>query len=65
MANQIVVEDCIDCNACEPDCPHQAISHDGGPYVIDPNLCDECESTGGNPQCISVCPVDAIIPAVA
>jgi ferredoxin len=63
MANQIIVEDCIDCGACEPDCPNQAISHDGGPFVIDPNLCDECAATGGDPQCIAVCPVDAIIPA--
>jgi ferredoxin len=63
VANQIIVADCIDCAACEPDCPNEAISHDDGPFVIDPHLCDECASAGGDPHCIAVCPVDAIVPA--
>jgi ferredoxin len=63
MANTIVAEDCIACGACEPDCPNAAISQSGDTYVIDPGLCDECAATGGDPQCSSVCPADAIVAA--
>ena len=63
MANRIVRDDCINCAACEPECPNSAISEADGTYVIDPNLCDECAATGGESQCIAVCPVDAIVAA--
>jgi ferredoxin len=59
MAMQIL-EECIACDACKPDCPTQAIA-EGNPYVIDPEKCNECADTGGNPQCVEVCPVDCII----
>lgn len=63
MANKIIREDCINCAACEPECPNSAISEADGTYVIDANLCDECAATGGESQCIAVCPVDAIVAA--
>ena len=62
MANTIVVENCIQCGACEPECPTQSISTDaGGNYVIDGKSCDECASKGGDPTCVSVCPADGAI----
>ena len=63
MANQIIASDCINCAACEPECPNSAISDTGETFVIDANLCDECAAFGGVSQCIAVCPVDAIIAA--
>ncbi len=63
MANTIIAEECINCAACEPDCPNSAISAGDDTYIIDPNLCDECASTGGDSACIAVCPVDAIVAA--
>lgn len=60
MANTIDPEECINCAACEPECPNGAISDTGETYLIDPDLCDECAANGGDSQCIAVCPVDAI-----
>ena len=39
MANKIT-EDCINCGACEPECPNGAISQGDGTYVVDPSKCD-------------------------
>ncbi|MFQ5800038.1 MAG: 4Fe-4S binding protein, partial [Bacteroidota bacterium] len=41
MATMITSE-CINCAACEPECPNNAISQAGDIYVIDPLLCTEC-----------------------
>ncbi len=44
------------------DCPNQAISEGPEYYVIDPNKCLECVGDFEGPQCVSVCPVDCIVP---
>lgn len=62
MANKIT-DDCISCAACEPECPNEAISPSANIFAIDPAKCDECAATGGDSQCVSVCPVDAIVAA--
>jgi ferredoxin len=53
-------EVCINCGACEPECPVSAISEGEEYYVIDPNLCVECEGHHDTPACKEVCPVDCI-----
>jgi len=58
----MITEDCINCNACESECPNNAISSGDPVFVIDPNLCTECVGYFDEPQCISVCPVDCIVP---
>jgi len=58
----MITEDCINCGACDPECPNNAISEGESVYVINPNLCTECVGYYDEPQCISVCPVDCIIP---
>jgi len=58
----MITEDCINCNACESECPNNAISQGDPVYIIDPSLCTECVGYFDEPQCISVCPVDCIVP---
>ncbi len=56
-----IIDDCISCGACEPECPNEAI-HSGDPiYVIDPQRCSECVGAYESPRCIEVCPVDGCI----
>jgi ferredoxin len=60
MANKIT-EECINCGACEPECPNQAISQGDNFYVIEATKCDECAATGGEPACVAVCPTEGAI----
>lgn len=56
----LINEDCINCGACEPEWPNEAISEGDPVYTINPDLCTECVGYHDEPQCISVCPVDCI-----
>ncbi len=58
----IITDECINCGACEPECPNSAISEGDDVYVIDPNLCTECVGFHGDEACQSVCPVECCIP---
>jgi ferredoxin len=60
MAMTIVAE-CINCGACEPECPNQAIHADTSIYLIDADRCTECVGAHDKPRCIEVCPVDCIV----
>jgi len=55
-------EECINCGACEPECPTEAITEGDEFYEIDPEICLECEGFHDEPQCIEVCPVECIFP---
>tara|TARA_B100000927_G_scaffold60856_1_gene47466 strand:- start:1638 stop:1967 length:330 start_codon:yes stop_codon:yes gene_type:complete len=55
-------EECINCGACEPECPNGAISEGDYIYKIDPDLCTECVGFHGDEACQSVCPVECCIP---
>ncbi|MBL8633114.1 MAG: YfhL family 4Fe-4S dicluster ferredoxin [Myxococcales bacterium] len=61
MATKIT-EDCINCGACEPECPNEAISEGDDTYVIDPSLCTECVGFHGTEACQAVCPVECCLP---
>jgi len=50
----MITEECINCGACEPECPNQAISVGDEIYEIVGSF-DES-------QCTSVCPVDCCVP---
>ena len=57
-----ITEDCANCAVCETECPNQAIREGETVYVIDPEKCTECVGFFDEPQCASVCPVDACQP---
>ena len=56
-----ITEDCIMCAACEAECPVGAISEGDDTYVIDPNVCVQCEGYAPSPTCIDTCPNEAIV----
>jgi len=56
-----ITEDCASCGVCEAECPNKAISQGDTQYVIDPDKCTECVGFFDEPQCASVCPVEACV----
>ena len=58
----MITDDCINCGACEPECPNQAILQGDAVFVINPNLCTECVGFYGAEMCQEVCPVACCIP---
>ena len=73
----MITEECINCGACEPECPNTAI-YAGGVnwemngqssaalsndfYYIVPEKCTECVGHFDQEQCAAVCPVDCCVP---
>lgn len=57
-----ITEDCINCGACEPECPNDAISEGDEIYAIDPELCTECVGFFEREACQAVCPVEICLP---
>jgi ferredoxin len=51
-----ITDKCINCGACEPVCPVEAISEKGNVRAIDPGTCIDCGA------CVETCPADAIQP---
>ena len=58
----MITNECINCGACEPECPNNAISQAEEIYVIDPLLCTECVGFHDYEACAAVCPVDCCVP---
>src|SRR5262245_39302585 len=76
MATMITAE-CINCGACEPECPNTAIYQGGVAwemngvkhppisnevFYIVPEKCTECVGFHDQEACAAVCPVDVCIP---
>ena len=57
----MITSDCINCGACEPECPNNAISQGDPVFVIDPKLCTECVGFHDYEACAAVCPVDCCV----
>ena len=72
-----ITNECINCGACEPECPNTAIYAGGVPwelngtpgaaiaqdiYYIVPSKCTECVGFHDHEACAAVCPVDCCIP---
>lgn len=73
----LITEECINCGACEPECPNTAIYEGGASWELDgstgapikediyyivPDKCTECVGFFDQEQCAAVCPVDCCIP---
>lgn len=58
----IILDSCINCDVCEPNCPNEAIFFDTEKhyYQINLNLCTLCEGFYTAPHCQTLCPVDCI-----
>jgi hypothetical protein len=57
----MITSDCINCGACEPECPNNAITQGDPVFVIDPQLCTECVGFHDYEACAAVCPVDCCV----
>jgi hypothetical protein len=57
----MITNECINCGACEPECPNNAISQGETIFVIDPMLCTECVGFHDYEACAAVCPVDCCV----
>jgi ferredoxin len=58
----IITEECINCAACEPECPNEAITAGDEVYEIEADKCTECVGHFDESQCAAVCPVDCCVP---
>ncbi len=58
----MITDECINCGACESECPNGAISQGSDTFVIDAKLCSECVGFHDYEACASVCPVDCCVP---
>jgi ferredoxin len=65
MPMRIIADDCINCAACEEDCPTDSISQGDDTYVVDAAGCTECKGEHESPHCVEVCPIDGCIVAAA
>jgi ferredoxin len=60
MAFQIV-QGCVNCWACVPLCPEEAIYEATPHFLIDQKRCCECVGVHAVSQCASICPIEGAI----
>jgi ferredoxin len=73
----VITSECINCGACEPECPNTAIYQGGVEWELDgathpaisddifyivPEKCTECVGFYDHEACAAVCPVDCCVP---
>ena len=58
----MITAECVNCSACERECPVQAITPAADQYVIDPEICVDCVGYFDVPRCKWACPVNACVP---
>ena len=56
-----IIETCVNCWACEPLCPSQAIHQAKPHFLVDASACSECLGEFTDPQCVSICPIEGAI----
>jgi ferredoxin len=56
-----IIESCVNCFACEPVCPSNAIYEAKPHFLVDSKKCTECEGAFADYQCASICPIEGAI----
>ena len=56
-----IIDTCVNCWACLPVCPNEAISEDIPHFQIDTHYCTECSGEFAQPQCAAICPIEGAI----
>ena len=56
-----IIESCVNCYACEPLCPNDAIYQASPHFLINPDKCTECIGDYMDAQCASICPIEGAI----
>jgi len=60
-----IIESCVNCWACLPLCPNQAIVEPRPPqfphFLIDDDKCTECVGDFADAQCVAICPIEGAI----
>ena len=56
-----IVESCVNCWACLPLCPSNAIQEAQPHFRIDAGKCTECAGDYADPQCTGICPIEGAI----
>lgn len=65
----MITEECINCDACAPECPVAAILDDGNPknpyegerFYVKVESCVECVGHADTPRCAEACPTEGSI----
>lgn len=57
----MITAECVNCSACERECPVHAISAAADQYMIDPAICVDCEGYFEEARCKWACPVNACV----
>ena len=65
----IITDECINCDACAPECPVAAIlddsnernPHEGERFYVKPESCVECVDHADTPRCAEACPTEGCI----
>lgn len=65
----MITSECINCDACAPECPVAAIlddsneknPHEGERFYVKPETCVECVGHADTPRCAEACPTEGSI----
>ncbi len=65
----MITDECINCDACAPECPVAAILNDGDEknpfegerFYVKPEACVECVGHADTPRCAEACPTEGSI----
>lgn len=65
----MITEECINCDACAPECPVSAIladdnvrnPYEGERFYVKPESCVECVGHADAPRCADACPTEGSI----
>jgi len=56
-----IIETCVNCWACQPLCPNEAIVEAKPHFLILADKCTECVGDHADPQCAAICPIEGAI----